>query len=71
MKTQTLKTRNTLISRKQIDKDHEYFVLWFAGSSRSFLGAAGVLNFLEPHVDEYELSQIDFWLNELEIAMAA
>ncbi len=71
MKTETLKTRNCLVIRHlQRDFPNEYYVLHFKFTTRSFNGGAGVLNFLENLVDEYELSEIDHWLTP-EQALAA
>ena len=41
----------------------EYFTVYHKGSSRTFLGAPGVLNFLENDLDEHEISAIDHWLS--------
>jgi len=63
MKTETIKTRNCLVTRHlQRDFPQQYYVLHFKFTSRSFAGPAGVLNYLENQVDEYELSEIDYWL---------
>jgi len=71
MKTETLKTRNTLVIRHlQRDFPQEYYVLHFKFTTRSFAGGAGVLNFLENMVDEYELSQINHWLTAEEAVAA-
>lgn len=71
MKTETLKTRNCLVIRHlQREFPNEYYVLHFKFTTRSFNGGAGVLNFLENLVDEYELSEIDHWLTPEEAVAA-
>lgn len=63
MKSETLKTRNTMITRhRSHEGPREYFTVYYQGCSRTFLGAAGVLNHLEKDLDEYEISAIDHWL---------
>ena len=63
MKSETLKTRNTMITRhRSHEGPREFYSVYHQGTSRTFLGAAGVLNYLEDDLDEYEISAIDYWL---------
>ena len=72
MKSETLKTRNTMITRhRSHEGPRECYTVYFQGSSRTLLGAAGVLNHLESDLDEYEVSQIDDWLGLLDYPDAA
>ena len=72
MKSDTLKTRHTMITRhRSHEGPREVFTVYFQGSSRTFLGAPGVLNFLEGDLDEYEISQIGDWIGLLDFPKAA
>ena len=63
MKSETLKTRHTMITRHRSNEGpRECFTVYYQGTSRTFLGAPGVLNHLESDLDEYEVSAIDYWL---------
>ena len=72
MKTQSYKEGNIYIQlHKSKEGPKETFVLHHKMTARIFLGAAGLINYLNGKITEKQLQGVELWINSLDEPIAA